>query len=463
MSDPFRANSNSQLIREAQIAFIVIGALLCVLVYVAFHRVSGRKFHFQQISRTAPVAENVADVPYPAQVLIEEEDHAIQKAFNTINALAHPQPDATPSSMPSTAENQAAPKVTSFEALPIAEIGVAAATPVVTMPSIAQANFIEPAAEKNADGAPFEKVKQLKPFAPLPKPDTPLPNKLSPIKSFPVDQKLPPKVDSGSGDPFPSDSETSFTPPVIESNFGASAARKLSSFEPPVRTPGSKTDADQPRPDTNQVVRSDVDLKIESTIKADFAKTEFAKTELATPKPATPKSFVALPKQQAPKPFRSATPDQILSEPNSYEVQPNDSLWSIATEKYGDGRFFRALHQHNRERIASIEQLQPHTVILIPELTELKKRYSGLCPADQLRSDVDQQDSLAAENEIREQALKDRYYITQSGDTLFDVARQRLGQASRYLEIYKLNQFRIPEQVNHLTPLKPGLRLLLPE
>ena len=176
MSDPFRPESSSLIIREAQIAFLVIAVLVCVLIYVSFIRVSGRRFHFQQISKGAPVAENVADTPYPAQVLIEEEEGAVQKAFNTINALTHPSSNGTSEAKSSTANNP--PKVTSFEALPVAELGVAATIPVVPMSSVAQANFIEPA-DKKMDDNPFGEVK---PFTPLPKSSKRLPSKLEPAK-----------------------------------------------------------------------------------------------------------------------------------------------------------------------------------------------------------------------------------------------------------------------------------------
>ena len=464
MSDPFRANSNSQLIREAQIAFVVIGALLCVLVYVAFHRVSGRKYRFQQISKKAPVAENVADVPYPAQVLIEREEDAVQNAFDTVSALTDPQLDPNSAAKSSATEKQSTPKVTTFEALPVTELSTAAVAPVVAMPSVAQANFIdESASEKKLDDddsfekvQSFEPMKPFKPFTPLPKPTKPVPEKVSPIGPRPADQVPPSNENDRSEKPFSGDAETSFKPPAIKSNFGSSIARRPSSFEPATDLKAaseSKTGSSRQRPAMDRFTSA-----VSANETASPAGNEFAKAESTTPK-----SFMASPKQQTPEPFQTTTKDQISPELNGYEVQPDDSLWSIATEKYGDGRFFRALHQHNHQRIASVEQLQPHTTILIPELAELKKLYPGLCPADQLRSDVDPQDSLAAEYELREQRMNDRYYVTQSGDTLFDVARQKLGQASRYLEIYDLNQFRIPEQVNHLTPLKPGLRLLLPE
>ena len=459
MRDPFRPDSSGQLIREAQIAFVVIGALLCVLVYVAFHRISGRKFHFKQIAQKVPVAENVADTPYPAEVLIEKNEKAVQNAFDAISALkaTAPQSDATSAS---TTQKRATPDVMTFEALPVTEISAAAASPVVTIPSVAQANFIDESADKkDADNLPSEEIKPfkpfppLKPFVPLPKPNKPLPEKAEPIQSLPADQKIPSKKDSGPEDPFSAKSETSETPPEFESNFGGNVASKFGSLEPVANTPKFSTDNIKRRPaaDRDDSFKRPLEIKQPE-------KPKLAKENLVTARP-----FVHSPKPETPTPIRPDRREQISSELNNYEVQPNDSLWSIATEKYGDGRFFRALHEHNRDRIASIDQLQPHSVIVIPEVAELKKLYPSLCPADQLRSAIDPEDSLTAEYELRERRMNDRYYVTQSGDTLFDVARQRLGQASRYLEIYELNEFRIPEQVNHLTPLKPGLRLLLPE
>ena len=35
-----------------------------------------------------------------------------------------------------------------------------------------------------------------------------------------------------------------------------------------------------------------------------------------------------------------------------YEVQPNDSYWTISERLYGTGAYFKALTQHNRGRAA---------------------------------------------------------------------------------------------------------------
>ena len=51
-------------------------------------------------------------------------------------------------------------------------------------------------------------------------------------------------------------------------------------------------------------------------------------------------------------------------------------------------------------------------------------------------------------------------YTVREGETLFDIARDQLGKASRWEEIYDLNQDELGETFNRL---KPGMKLILPE
>jgi len=50
-------------------------------------------------------------------------------------------------------------------------------------------------------------------------------------------------------------------------------------------------------------------------------------------------------------------------------------------------------------------------------------------------------------------------YTVQEGETLFDIARQRLGKASRWVDIYQLNRAQLGERLEHF---RPGLTLRLP-
>lgn len=133
--------------------------------------------------------------------------------------------------------------------------------------------------------------------------------------------------------------------------------------------------------------------------------------------------------------------------PTVYQVQPGDSFWTIAQLRYGDGRFFRALYLYNERNVIGFDDLPPGTRIDTPSQQVLMRLWPEHCPASKPQSI----------------ATKDfTYHVTQNGDTLFGIAAQRLGQASRYLEILELNSQRLPNGVNHLTPLKAGIHVLLP-
>ena len=85
---------------------------------------------------------------------------------------------------------------------------------------------------------------------------------------------------------------------------------------------------------------------------------------------------------------------------------------------------------------------------------------------DVIESQADKiQRSEAELNKIikqRNQSLNQRLYETRAGDTLFDIARQKLAQASRYVEIIELNRTRLQPGTNQLTPLPAGVQLILP-
>ena len=116
---------------------------------------------------------------------------------------------------------------------------------------------------------------------------------------------------------------------------------------------------------------------------------------------------------------------------------------------YGDGRYFRALFQHNRSIVADFENIAVGTKLNVPLAKTLNTSYPELCPADAQAVAVST-GKLSA-------------YETSDGDTLFDIARKTTGQASRYLEILKLNKELLPPNVGHLTRLDAGITLRLPK
>jgi len=150
----------------------------------------------------------------------------------------------------------------------------------------------------------------------------------------------------------------------------------------------------------------------------------------------------------------TGTPAKMIPpRPATHFVREGDSYWTIAAEVYNDGRFFRALYEHNR-RITPSFELVPGTKLATPLKSELIKLWPDHCPHED--------SELTHEIENTSLDADRRIHVTKMGDTLFEIAAQKLGQASRYLEIYRLNQARLNSKVNHLSPLPEGVRLVLP-
>ena len=144
-----------------------------------------------------------------------------------------------------------------------------------------------------------------------------------------------------------------------------------------------------------------------------------------------------------------------------YEVQPNDSYWTISERLYGTGAYFKALAQQNRGKGSDEDRLQPGELILAPTVAELEKSYPDLCPKPSRREALQSQSqSRASPVSSRNQYRGGRTYTVVEGDTLFNIARYELGKASRWAEIYDLNRDVLGKDFNYLTP---GIQLVLPE
>lgn len=144
-----------------------------------------------------------------------------------------------------------------------------------------------------------------------------------------------------------------------------------------------------------------------------------------------------------------------------YEVQPNDSYWTISERLYGTGAYFKALAQQNRGKDANADRLQPGALILAPTVAELEKSYPDMCPKPSRREALQSQAmSRASTVSSRNQYGRGRSYTVVEGDTLFNIARYELGKASRWAEIYDLNRDMLGKDFNYLTP---GTRLAMPK
>lgn len=162
---------------------------------------------------------------------------------------------------------------------------------------------------------------------------------------------------------------------------------------------------------------------------------------------------------------RSAADDQLgtfhrpaagLRGDGTYEIQPNDSFWAISEKCYGTGNYFKALAEHNRRRIAHQDDLKVGDLIEVPSVSDLESRYPDLCPKPGRKPGTHD----GAQYVSAPRTSGGRIYLTQHGDTLYEIARRELGKASRWTEIYELNRAQIGNDYNFVPP---GLKLVLPD
>ena len=144
--------------------------------------------------------------------------------------------------------------------------------------------------------------------------------------------------------------------------------------------------------------------------------------------------------------------DSYLGEFEKHVVQAGETYWSIAQMYFQDGRLFRALFEHNRSKNAKFEDLPTGSHVEIPTSAHLIKHYPDHVPSDLKRQDSSPNRSQPGD-----------WYVTKEGETLFEIAKEKYGQASRYLDILDSNRDQLPVKAQHMTRLPSGLRLFLPQ
>ncbi|MDA7929173.1 hypothetical protein N9B54_04375, partial [Mariniblastus sp.] len=127
--------------------------------------------------------------------------------------------------------------------------------------------------------------------------------------------------------------------------------------------------------------------------------------------------------------------------------------WSVSEKTYQDGRYFRALFRHN-QTIHVDYKLVSGLELKTPAKDELERRWPEECPVTS-----EAKSSTAADVSVE----TINYHVTSKGETLFEIARQKLNQASRFVELYQLNPDSLGENVQPDSPLSSGLKLRLPK
>lgn len=447
MADPFKPQSSHQLLREAKIGLSVVALLFATLIYVGTLRMTGQTLTLPFIRSVS--LTNTNEVPQLPKDNFA--DSGIAQALIT------------------------APRRTDdFESLPI--------DPLKIEPRKDNQSF-RPRSPKAPTMVPAEPKFEFKTNLP------PLP--VPPSDFIPTDRANDgnrfvaptPNVDYANRNSAPENSlESQLRPKRSDStNRGEKIARvkyesnqfqigKPETSGPDIiKTPRIPSFLNQKSQSTQSIVSNPKSQAPPPTQTTDFIPPKQSKPPF--PKKRIDETFVenksidsAEPSSEAkPHPSNPITtelsgsdkpqPVEAQSKLRTYKTKPGDTYWSVSEIAYQDGRYFRALFRYNQSSHPDYN-LVPGLELKTPTKRELKKRWPAECPQ------VSKLDALPpSETSVETNA----YHVTSRGETLFEIARQRLNQASRFVEIYQLNQNSLDSDVRPDSPLPDGLKLILPQ
>ncbi len=129
-----------------------------------------------------------------------------------------------------------------------------------------------------------------------------------------------------------------------------------------------------------------------------------------------------------------------VREPIIHTVKSGDSLYKIAEKYYGDGNYWRAILKANPE-IRNPDHLMIGQKLLIPPKEEAE--FANL--PQQVPSGVNREEL--------------RPYKVKQGESFYTIARDILGDASRWKEIYRINKLAV---ANDPRNLRAGQVILIP-
>ena len=472
MNDPFNTKSvNRQLMREAKIGLAVVLLMASFFVYVGYFRMGRFQAQLPEHIVNAPVATNVGQAYYENFLPPEMPKQSIAKANRAKldRKTTEPAQVAASQKAPTKQVNDKSPFLLPSAIMQVNKtLGEVLAEAKATGKSVdgsGTAGSMTPAlpvADVTAGQGPIpaDKLKSGNPnsqtefdIAISGNDGKPEPFAASDLRNKPSQISLNPTASVGD--------EASLTPPDVRTAREVRVNDKVSlpaaspQLEPRVKEAGPAPI--QPSPFDGSPVETGV-AKTETVSQGPVAS--------AAPAPFVPQAFTKpLPDASAAQAHGDTPVPDVnveltslasrgLSEGEGFEkhvVKSGDTYWSMAQSYLNDGRLFRALFEYNRSRLGAYEDLPAGSEVEIPPAEYLIQHYAKLIPADlkRVKSQIDSQQP-------------GQWYVTQSQETLFDIAKEQYGQASRYLDILDANRGQLPENVAHMTRLPSGLRIFLP-
>ena len=148
---------------------------------------------------------------------------------------------------------------------------------------------------------------------------------------------------------------------------------------------------------------------------------------------------------------------------DTYQIEPNENYWTISRKKYGTGRYFMALAQHNAQIVTDPKRMRPGVVIATPPTEALERAYAQLIPklptidpvqtvsgsVTRTASAVGTSSTINNSATIKpvratESEAEAGFFVTNDGapmyrigeeDTLSGIAQRHLGRSSRWVVI----------------------------
>ncbi len=145
---------------------------------------------------------------------------------------------------------------------------------------------------------------------------------------------------------------------------------------------------------------------------------------------------------------------------DTYQIEPLDNYWTISRKKYGTGRYFMALAQHNAQVITDPKRMRPGVVIATPPADALERAYPQLIPTagavDPIQTasvSTSAAASSTAATPARAAQTEDEsgagFFVANDGtpmyrvgreDTLSGISQRHLGRSSRWVQVFEMNR-----------------------
>ena len=172
-----------------------------------------------------------------------------------------------------------------------------------------------------------------------------------------------------------------------------------------------------------------------------------------------------LPPARARTTAKPASRHPLLKE-GEYLVEEGDNFCVISKKLYGSDKYFLALAEHNRDRVADPCRMRPGLVISAPAKEVLEQQHSALIPKPKATSEAKEIKPHSTQKVsaaplpagMFHDANGVPWYRVGKGDTLTGIAQAHLGRISRADQIFNLNR----ERLRNRDDLHLGQELRLP-